>query len=75
MPQDAATRVQDFLLLNGGQSYCDECLARALKLRTASQARRAAVGLAKTDGYRRDETECSHCSRTTLTTTALWVGH
>jgi hypothetical protein len=71
---DAATRVRDFLLLNGGRSYCEECLARVLKLRTVALAKRATSSVAKAAGFRREVTECGRCQRTTLTTMALWQG-
>jgi hypothetical protein len=70
MPESAAAAVRDFLLQSGGQSYCDVCLARVLKLSVA-QAQRAAVGLAKTAGFQRKVTECSRYERTRSTTTAL----
>jgi hypothetical protein len=71
---DAATRVRDFLLLNGGKTYCEECLARILKLRTAALAKRATSGLSEAAGFRREVTECGRCQRTTMTTMALWQG-
>jgi hypothetical protein len=74
MPPAAATRVREFLLLHSSQSYCDECLAPELKLRTTALAQRATAALAKEPGFRREQTECSRCARTRVATTALWAG-
>jgi hypothetical protein len=73
MPPAAATRVREFLLLQTSQHYCDECLARVMKLGVSS-VQRTTRGLAKEPGFRRHLTECSRCARTSLATTALWAG-
>lgn len=73
-PMIDVEKVRAFLSRNGGQRFCDDCLARALGFRGSTRALRASATLAKEGDFRREAAACSRCSRTGGTIMALWVG-
>jgi hypothetical protein len=67
-------RVGEFLVRNGAQRYCNDCLARTLSPRNVGQAKRATRALVSGPGYCQEEADCSRCGATKHTTRALWAG-
>ena len=76
MDRPAMTRwsVAAYLMRRGGQQFCAECTAHAIRARNVAAVRRAMKSLASHPGYRVEEADCTSCERTTLTIRTLWTG-
>ena len=67
-------RVRRFLTHNGGQRFCNECLARQMQIRNIEQTRGAITALAVDPAYRVEDADCSHCGETRRTVMVMWGG-
>ncbi len=65
----ARERVAEFLIANRGRALCDRCLARLLGI-DPSTGHRAAVKVARSDGFVREYGVCSKCVESRLVTRA-----
>jgi hypothetical protein len=67
---DLAARARGFLILHEGSDFCDDCLARALRV-DVTQARATLTALGKSPAILRDRWTCKSCRRSTLVTRAI----
>jgi hypothetical protein len=76
MDRPAITRwsVAAYLMRRGGQQFCAECTAHAIRARNVAAVRQAMKGLVSHPGYRVEEADCSYCDRPALTIRAIWTG-
>jgi hypothetical protein len=69
-----ADDVAHFLTQHGGQGFCDQCLAKPLRVGRVSQVQRAAKQMASNPAFRRDRGVCATCGNEREITFALWPG-
>jgi hypothetical protein len=70
----AAEKINDYLIRNSGQCFCEECLSRVSGVRNQVSVARAVRHLSTKQACRREESECSRCGKTRLAVRALWAG-
>ena len=70
----AAEKINDYLIRNSGQCFCEECLSRVLGIRNQVSVARAVRDLSTKQACRREESECSRFGKTRLAVRALWAG-
>jgi hypothetical protein len=69
-----AEQIARFLAAHGGQGFCDQCLGRQVKARSAASVQRATKQMAATPAYRRDHGVCARCGNGREIILALWPG-
>lgn len=69
--QNVLRQVSQFILNNQGQSYCDDCIRRTLRIRRFDVPEKFMAANAKASGFVREWGTCVGCSQLRVTTKAV----